>query len=325
MKLMLLSRQMLNVAAMLFCSSAAGQATYDARILEYTGLSYPCQGEGVPVLKILNAGSATMGTCVVETWKNGLMVNSFNWILAVPALPGQVRQPSLPSLPLDPGDQLEFHIISVNEEPDEDPDGNVLVVAMDVLPVEAETYSVHVAGSAGNAPDELTWVITAANGQMVAQGGPYAPQEVIDVWVELLPEQCYMVRFAEAGSEPSGEGQLSLSADGAELVVMSPGTAAEPSLAGLISGIVLSDDQRSASTGILLSPNPTEGPVRIYWSNGAEPKNAVIRDAAGRVVFYRSIQAGSMIDLSGQAPGAYSIELMGPEGRAAPVRVMLQP
>ncbi len=43
------------------------QQEYDARILNYRGLRFTCGDSLTPVLRIQNAGSQSMFTCVVET------------------------------------------------------------------------------------------------------------------------------------------------------------------------------------------------------------------------------------------------------------------
>ena len=156
-------------------SHLTAQNTYDARILDYAGLKYPCEGASAPVLKIQNVGTATMGTCVVETWKNGLMVNTFNWILAVPALTGQVRQPVLPLVPeVQPGDELEFRIISVNEQPDQDASGNILQLDLDAEVKYADDGDLTVEVITGEVSGEVYWRLITASGQTVGSGGPYS-------------------------------------------------------------------------------------------------------------------------------------------------------
>ena len=171
--------------------ACAGQSTYDAKILEYTGLRYACEGSGTPVLKIQNAGSAAMGTCVVETWKNGLVVNSFNWILAVPALQGEVRQPALPVVPVDPGDELEFHIISVNGEPDEDAAGNILGVDLSDTPALSNGGEMEVLVELGDDPGAIAWSVTNHLNQVVASGGPYEEGNTVVTDEIDLPPGCY--------------------------------------------------------------------------------------------------------------------------------------
>lgn len=316
-------RSILSAATFAFCAVVAAQSTYDARILEYTGLRYACEGSGTPVLKIQNAGSATMGTCVVETWKNGLMVNSFNWVLAVPALTGEVRQPQLPAVPsLSPGDELEFRIISVNGQPDEDAVGNQLAVPMDATVTEAGTYLVHLAGGTGSAPDQLSWAITADNGQVVAQGGPYSVEASIDAWVMLQPEACHMVRFFEAGPMPSGDGVLSVLSNGTEVITLAPGTLGAPALAGLTTGLVMGAARDDGQLQISVYPNPAQGSVSVSWS-GASMGRAALRSASGRLVLDVPVRNGGLLDLSGHGAGLYALELQLEEGGVRYSRIVL--
>ena len=303
-----------------FAINCTAQTTFDARILDYTGLRYACEGESVPVLKIQNAGSATMGTCVVETWKNGLVVNTFNWILAVPASQGDVRQPALPSVPVDPGDQLEFHIISVNGEPDEDPDGNVLLVPMDIAPGEASTYLLNVVVNMSTPPDSLFWSITNANAQVVAQGGPYSTDGLEELWVELEPEACYMLRFAESGDAPSGDGQLVVFSDGVPVVDLIGGTNAAPSHGGLITGLSLGSPSTSIET-LIAWPNPADDVMRISVPGGAV--RVIMRDVQGRIVKEVLAASGVPIDVADLSSGLYEVEAHDRYGAAFHTRLMV--
>jgi hypothetical protein len=303
-----------------FGVNCAAQTTFDAKILDYTGLRYACEGSGTPVLKIQNAGSATMGTCVVQTWKNGLMVNSFNWILAVPALQGEVRQPALPSVPVDPGDQLEFHIISVNGEPDEDPDGNILTVPMDLLPGEASTYLVNVVVNMSTPPDSLFWSITNANAQVVAQGGPYTADGLEELWVELQPDACYMLRLAEAGSAPSGDGQLAVFSDGIPVVDLIGGINTAPSRGGLITGLSLGT--AALRVGPLIAwPNPAGDFMRLSVPGGTV--RVTMRDVQGLIVKEVVAASGVAIDVADLSPGLYGVEAHDHYGAVHYTRLMV--
>jgi len=307
-------RSFLSTALLASASFATGQATYDARIIEYTGLRYACEGSGTPVLKIQNAGSATMGTCVVETWKNGLMVNSFNWTLLVPALTGDVRQPVLPILPeLEADDVLEFRIISVNGQPDEDADGNNLTVLMDTDPAQADSYLVNVVVNMSTPPDQLVWAITGVNGQPVAQGGPYTSDGLLEYWVELQPDACYMVRLAENGDAPSGDGQLTIFSSSAAVVDIVTGTASNPARAGLVTGLALSTSAIQHDA-LAVYPSPASETVRISLPNGYQGKVIRVHDAQGRLVM--EVPIASTVELHelnvGSLPaGVYVVEASG--------------
>ena len=206
------------------------QNTYDAKILDYAGLKYPCEGAGVPVLKIQNVGTATMGTCVVETWKNGLMVNTFNWILAVPALTGQVRQPVLPLVPdVQPGDELEFRIISVNEQPDQDATGNILQLDLDTEVKYADDGGLTVEVITGEVSGELYWKIINSSGQTVGSGGPYTEANTtVTVPVSLDDGSCFQFESYDATRGGASDVQVRVLRDGAPLI-----EAAAAELAGL--------------------------------------------------------------------------------------------
>ncbi len=293
-----------------FGVGCAAQNMYDARIMEYTGLRYACGDAGTPVLKIRNVGTAIMGTCVVETWSNGIMVNTFDWQLAIPSLEGETRQPALPAVPgVVEGDVLEFRIISVNGEPDEGPEGNVLTVEIGATPEATASYLVQVNVNAGAAPDSLVWSITDALAQVVAQGGPLVSAGDAEFWVELQPNACYMVRVAELGGDPAGDATVTMLADGQEAVALVAGSVAEPARAGLVTGAALSVAERFVSV-LQLAPNPARSSVRITASPEHGACQLRVLDVRGVVVFTRSVPASGTydLDLSGWATGLYTVE-----------------
>jgi hypothetical protein len=186
--------------------AASAQNAFDARILSYEGLDFACEGMIEPTLKIQNMGTNTMSTCVVETWKNGLPVSSFNWILAVPALTGDVRQPTLPPVGgVSLGDEVEFRIKTVNTVPDQDPVGNILNVAMDRIPEFAQGGNLSMDVTTGSVPGSVMWVIKNSGGQVVAEGGPYEDANTtLQVPVSLDDSECYKIEALDAsrGSAP---------------------------------------------------------------------------------------------------------------------------
>ncbi len=212
--------------AFLLALGAAAQNDYDAAIVDYVGLKYACDGEVVPTLRIQNQGTATMATCVVETWKNGVVDNSFNWILAVAAAPGATRQPSLPVITgVLPGDILEFRIISVNGIPDQDATDNIRYEPMDGSSELSDSYLVQVEVLTDGDPQETTWKILDAAGAAVASGGPYAvANDLVRQWVALSSTTCYNFRVEDSGGNGMGQrsvpGHVKVYGLGAEVIAV---------------------------------------------------------------------------------------------------------
>lgn len=307
-------RDCLFVLAAIGCStSALAQATYDARIMDYMGLRYTCSDVAEPVLKIANNGTATMLTCVVETWKNGLQVGSFNWELAVPALQGDVRQPLLPPVAdVVPGDVLEFRIISVNEQPDEEADGNVLQVALDEDPGTAESFVVLVEVLTDGAPEETTWALRDQQGVVVAQGGPYSTANVTEqAWSTLEPSTCYELRVMDAAGNGMPGGYVKLFSNEGEVITLDGSMLTDEFRAGVVTGTVVGLVELP-SPQLMVYPNPTSGGLRVALSEGTVTNGTLtVMDALGRTVMHaRSITAADLsIDLRHLPAGLYTVAL----------------
>ncbi|MBK9286951.1 MAG: T9SS type A sorting domain-containing protein [Flavobacteriales bacterium] len=198
--------------ALLLSVNASAQFAYDAGIVDYVGLKYPCDGAVVPTLRIQNQGTNTMSTCVVETWKNGLFDNSFNWNLAVPAPTGATRQPALPVINgVNDGDLLEFRIISVNTVTDQDATDNFRTETINGTSELSPSYEVKVQVFTDGDPQETTWTIVDATGLVVASGGPYATINALEEeTVMLSPSACYDFKLADSGGDGMDQRSSSL-------------------------------------------------------------------------------------------------------------------
>lgn len=190
----------LFIAATLAPTLLSAQS-FDATILSYEGLDRTCDGSITPVLRIQNTGGETMTSCDIDILRNGLADNTFNWVLAVPALTGEVRKPALPTITgLQPGDELEFRITTVNTQPDEVSTGNVITRTVQGESVEGDSYRVLVEVRTDGDPQETTWSLKDATGMAVATGGPYTNAEAVErSWVDLDPAACYALRVDDSG------------------------------------------------------------------------------------------------------------------------------
>lgn len=300
-------------------SAAQAQFSFDATIEGDLGLRQVCEGVVTPVPKIRNIGTEVMVACVVETWKNGFQVNSFDWQLTAPAGPGQLRQPVLPEVSdVETGDVIELRIISVNENADEGPEGNSRSIEIQGPLAQAGTYLVEATLTTPGAA-KLDWYLRDVLGNTV-----YSEVALVLLssdehvaWVELAPATCYSIEVVNYGG--GDDVSLSLRSGGLEVVALS----AEEVAAGMRSGFV---------TGVVSSV-PTlgkEGPVRIEWSttDGTLRVNSVVAakgllqvfDASGRCVLQRPLTVlpgTTTIPVADFANGVYTTRFVDDSGKAS--------
>ncbi len=291
--------------------------------MRYSGLKYSCVGVFTPVVTIKNVGSTAMNSCVVDTWKNGVQVGSFNWILAVAALPDESRKPALPAVTdPQPGDVLEFRIISVSGQPDQGVTDNILEVEVEAAPPVATSYLVRVALPASGATG-TTWRVINGLGQAAAQGGPYSGASDEEAWVTLEDGGCYAL---ELSGEAPCEGRLF--SDGQEIVSVTCGGAAGTYSEGFTSGTVLGVPDVRSNADLAMHPNPTNGVLSIVPSVGIGPLvRMVVLDASGRELQARAVQPQNastlILDLSGLPSGAYVVRAVAASGAVQQGRVVL--
>lgn len=308
--------------------ATSAQNDYDATIVDYVGLRYPCNGDVVPTLRIQNAGTVTMNTCVVETWKNGVFLSSFNWVLTVPAPTGAVRQPSLPTVSgMAQDDTLEFRIIDVNSVPDQDPAGNIRQVPLDVTPDLAGNSTLLVEVVTDAQPAETSWTLRNAAGQVLAQGGGYTVAfEVDSVWVTTVPGECLMLRVNDAGGDGMA-GNVRVHDAGGIVSEVDGATFADAAERGIVSGTVTALEAAGAPA-FRVAPVPAMDRVAVRFSNGAMGVDRIeLLDATGRSV--RSWPVGPsgngehVLDLSGVPDGVHFLHLRSTAAGAHVVRMVV--
>ncbi|MBP6311754.1 MAG: T9SS type A sorting domain-containing protein [Flavobacteriales bacterium] len=292
------------------------QQDHDARILAYRGLRFACGDSVTPVLRIQNVGTQSMGACVVETWKNGLILNSFNWQLAVPAVTDEVRQPAMPTVSAVEGDVLEFHIISVNGVPDEDSTGNVSSFTVGAAATTCGLQTVEVEVLTDEQPSETTWLIRNDLGQVLAQGGPYTnPTSTETQWLSLPVNACFGVELSDAGSNGIAGGHLKVRCDGVDVIQVNGSSFTDEAYEGLRSGAVLGIPQTGIGKPLQIVPNPAHDQVVLRWST--QPASGHLLDASGRTV--RELELAGVaqqiiVDLQHLVPGIYTVVLRSPQG-----------
>jgi hypothetical protein len=306
------------IAVLALSSNVAAQADFDAAIVDYVGLRYVCDGEVVPTLRIQNQGTTSMVTCVVETWKNGLFNNSFDWILSSPAATGVTRQPTLPVIAgLIAGDVLEFRIIEVNGVPDQQATGNILSMPLDLQPVSAVSYVVMVEVLTDNAPGETTWSLWDDQAQMVAQGGPYTlAADTARTWVTLAPLSCTQLEVRDAGGDGLMGGYVKVYDLGSPIINVDGVGFADRALVGLLAGQVMAvDELRAERSELRFFPNPSDGRVTAVVEGGPGDRRILqLFDAAGRLALERtaiiSADGTLVLDVAQLCDGAYSARLI---------------
>jgi len=253
---------MLLPFALLFGTGLAAQNTNDAKILDYKGLDYLCSGGVTPVLQIKNMGSEAMVGCVVETWKNGLQLGSFNWILAIPMLQDEFRKPALPPVSdVLPSDVLEFRIISVNGIPDQDPDGNVFQKSLDKVPVTSPQQTVSVRILTGPDAGSVTWEIHNALDAIVASGGPYEVANTVINETAVLPGgSCFTFKAKDPEREVVSSARVEL-LSGTNTLIVSQGADLS---AGYSKGLTIGNNE-PCTENISVSLNTDGAPAETTW------------------------------------------------------------
>lgn len=321
---------LITSAMFLPAASLFAQDIHDATIEAYVGHRHSCDGSLTPVLRISNTGTVAMSSCVIDIWKNGIQESSFDWQLAIAAEPGETRQPVLPLYNgVVASDVFQFRIISVNDEPDEVEEGNIIEIVVGDGPWLAEGYEVVVGVQTSDAPEGTVWKITDTQGVPVAQGGPYTDAvTVYEVPVLLDPSTCYQLEVSDPSSIAQEATLVAVFNNGETVVelAMAPGAELrEGLLTGTVAGM---GGHESMEGGLRVFPNPASASVELVMHVRQRGVVSIdVLDATGRLVFTQreGMQDGAPItlDLSDLRPGQYVLRVQGVDGLVSQERLIL--
>ena len=322
-------QRIITLPILVFAGMLSGHAqSYDASLHAYMGIPFPCAGEVTPVVRIKNTGTVTMTGCVVDTWKNGVLVNSFDWQLSVPAVQNAIRMPALPTIEVEEGDVLEFRIISVNGMPDEGPIGNSIQAIMDGPPLMVPSPTVRVEVLTDANPGETTWAFHDADHQVVVGGGPYSEAHTVyETWVTLDPATCYLFMMHDSGGDGFyGSGYVRFFSLGEELFDVGTAVPFEVANAGLLTGTSVAVPEQRAGIGAVVFPSPGAGLVTIQLEGAEGMVHMDVFDVSGRVVLAGKrlpADGPSSVDLSSLENGRYHVRFRDDKGRIAVQHVVI--
>jgi hypothetical protein len=198
---------------------------------------------------------------------------------------------------------------------------------MDEVPVIASSYVVLIEVLTDNAPEQTTWSIHDATGNVVAAGGPYTNANTLEeVWVVLPALACLDLRVNDAGGDGFATGYMRLLSNSVEVYI----TAGEGSFTelrqGFITGTFTAVNEPAGTNALQLVPNPVVDVARLDVRSLPQPVTALVIDAAGREVSGARVEVDATLELNTSTwmPGLYTVVLRDGKGGAHPVRFVRQ-
>jgi hypothetical protein len=274
-----------------FNNDAALEAEFD--IDAQCGIDY------APEITIQNRGNNPLTSLAIEYSINGGATETFNWT-------GNLGPFEKEDVRLDP---ISYAVQSTNTinfsiPNDEDNTNNTATNSFSEITFEhTNSYSFRLSCDANG--NEITWKIENVNGDIVQSGGPYAPDEDVELEFNLDDIGCHKFTLTDTG----GDGQYYMrltDSNGNHVIINTSGFFGEELATQFKTNGVLNIGDASVD-GINIVPNPATSTFTISNAEGA---NIVMYDMQGREVHSSSNLSNSHeVNVSNLVTGMYFVQV----------------
>lgn len=281
------------------------------------GMQMNCSGTMEPSAQIVNYGSETMTSAVVNFKVNGEVLQTIEWSGNLGFLESATVDADLLVFEVQDENELEIEISSVNGVQDEYPKNNSFIMPFVISEDNPQPPVLFIL--LDNNPEEVTWEVRDSGGNIVDSGGPYtAAGTVISQQLQVSNVDCYTFTIYDAG----GDG-LCCSNGVGYYAVMGSGT--DPMFTGQNFGSSETNEfyfgyvgleNQAESLEVALLPNPASEVVRLQLNMPSAAQALVqLTDLQGRELLKttHSLDAGMQtvsLDLSNLMNGLYMVNII---------------
>lgn len=279
----------------------------------------PCSNSFLPVIKIVNKGSARLTVASITYGVDNINLQTYNWT-------GNLANNESQNITLNnvttSGGNHNFTaaISSANSTTDQNSNNNSNTVNFDITKNYA-TNTVNFSLQLDRFGTETTWELTNATGTKLYQGGPYTDTptnsplpEPINTSFNLPNNGCYTLTIFDTEMDgiccDYGIGSYTLSTPSDEIIATGGQFGEVESRSFIIGSLATTDITNSQS--VHLYPNPTSNILNLVIENKLEtPEFYTIINSLGQIIITKKIEKEEdlRINVSNLSQGLYFLKL----------------
>lgn len=279
----------------------------------------PCSNSFLPVIKIVNKGSARLTAASITYGVDNINLQTYNWT-------GNLANNESQNITLNnvttSGGNHNFTaaISSANSTTDQNSNNNSNTVNFDITKNYA-TNTVNFSLQLDRFGTETTWELTNATGTKLYQGGPYTDTptnsplpEPINTSFNLPNNGCYTLTIFDTEMDgiccDYGIGSYTLSTPSDEIIATGGQFGEVESRSFIIGSLATTDITNSQS--VHLYPNPTSNILNLVIENKLEtPEFYTIINSLGQIIITKKIEKEEdlRINVSNLSQGLYFLKL----------------
>jgi len=276
----------------------------------------PCSNVLTPQLLIENLGTQiTVNSFqITYSFNNG---PSEQILSSVTLAPGASTIVTLPSQSFDNGvHTANFALSIINGGMDEYMANNSKYHVFRVEGGTFNTQNVQLTIQNDNYGDETTWEMRDSQNNVVASGGPYADNALIQLSIPIVNNECYSFTifddFGDGICCSEGQGFYELRTDSNQLIKAGATFASsETTTFGIDQTLSLSKDV--FQNAFKLYPNPAHSLAHVTWNASVvTPEKLIVYNALGVVVHQQMLSGdSSLLEVSSWSNGIYLVQIIG--------------
>ncbi len=293
----------------LACILISESITLDAALLDIMIPEANCTENLTPGIKVANLGLETIIQMDVTIQINKEDVLQTNWTGSIPSMETQLIE--LPEISFTALEENELHINleSINGVDDQIPINNTKSIQF--LAGEGTPNELELMIRLDNNPEETSWEIHNASGELIYSGGPYsAPNTFINETFFFEENGCYQFTMLDEGGDGflnPGYAVLYYGANNTIFMIHDFGDKFETQFD--VGGTLSLKDQNSESS-ISLHPNPIDKMLFIQSENENQPFEYMLFNSTGILVLEGNSPNGfGQIDLANMPNDIYFITI----------------
>lgn len=286
---------------------------YDAAVVSVSIPQSACSDEVIPVVSLKNYGEVNLTSLEFVYSLNDGEDATYSWTGNLAQ--NETAEVSLPAIIYTPTDenQVNLRCELPNGVPDQLPQNDTYYQTFQGSQTYPESinFGLQLLGS----PEDVTWSITDAVGNIIEEGGPYATGGFHIAPVTFPETGCYILTLNDASGEGLSGGFYLITNENND-ILWNGGDFTYSTTAELAYNMIVDVDEMLASEDVSIRPNPVTNNANIEFSlNNSANVNIAVFDILGKKV--KNIYSGNMtggsqnvnVNVSELNKGVYFVKL----------------
>lgn len=270
----------------------------DVALKDIKDIPEQCVNAVGPTVVIQNTGANEVTSVAIEYSINGGTTHTYTWNGSLTSL--QYTEVELPAIAFEFAGTNNVEVTIPN---DEDNSNNQVTTSFN----DAQEYvgDLTLTITTDNWGSECTWNIKDYEGNIVANGGPYANNTTITETITLTEENCYTFNLIDSYGD--GGGPVTLEDSNATIIYQTNGSYGSGESKNFGYQQVVLGTNTYELSNVVMFPNPAQNSITI--ANAENASVAIFNMLGQQIAQFRNIATTQQLDVANLTAGTYLVKI----------------